>query len=555
MSGYYDVGGGANNYPTILAAAQALTANGVSGPVSFNIYPGTYTGEVYLGSFTGMGQQNPVIFRGAGATMPVVTNGAGNGFNLVGTAYITIRGLEFTNFGNYGIYSTDSGGDSTRYLTIEGCYFHNAGGINQYAYRCHHVSLIGNECNGGNYGLRVRYCPDTEAYNNMIYGTTTAGLYTHNTANSHYSYNSIYDEANYTLRYGSGNEGGTCRNNIAYNYDVSASYGCVFYQSAPSIHDYNNFYAPHGAPIGRYISTSCVTLAALQIASSQEAHSISVDPGFMSTTDLHLCDTSACIDAATPLAMVDEDFDGDLRDPITPCIGCDEVGGSGLRLTMTPVNPPIIIPAGGGIIQFDAQIENRGENPQTFDAWTDVRLPNGAVFGPLILRTGLGIAPSQTISRTGIGQTVPGSAPPGNYAYIGNVGIYPDSILDFEEFGFSKVILDAGGSGLYRNWTCTGFFGDELSVSRAPSEYTLFEPSPNPFNPSTTLCFNLPEAGEVSLKVFDTLGREVTLLAEGWYPSGTHETVFDGTLLASGIYFAVFESAEVKTTKKLILVK
>ncbi len=560
MSGIYDVGGGANNYPDLVSAGQALTTNGLGGAVNFNVYPGTYTGQISLGVITGSSAANTIIFHGIpGPTgqRPVVTNAGDDAFYLTGTSYVTIENFEFTGCGGYGgIYTYYSGGDSSHHIIIKDNYFHSqAVSYNQYSYRCHHITLCNNEVSGGSYGLRVRYCPNTEAYNNMIYGTTTAGLYTHNTANSHYSYNSIYDESNYTLRYGSGNEGGTCRNNIAYNYDVTASYGCVFYQSAPSIHDYNNFYAPNGAPIARYLSTSCATLTALQSASGQEANSISVDPGFLSATDLHISDTSACIAAGTPIASIGEDFDGDFRDPVIPCIGCDELGGSGLILAMTPVNPPIQIPASGGAFRYDAIIENTTQNTYTFDAWTKVVLPSGAVYGPIILRTGLSITPGQTMGRTNVGQTVPGSAPSGYYAYIGNLGIYPGTVFDNEEFGFRKLAGDASASGYEQDWTCNGFFGDEFSASSAPSEYTLFEPSPNPFNPSTNLSFYLPEAGDVSLKVFDTLGREVILLAEGWYPSGTHETVFNGTRLTSGIYFAVFETTGVKATKKLMMVK
>ena len=554
MSGNYDVGGGANHYATITAAAQALTANGVAGPVTFSVYPGTYTGEIYLGLIAGMGQQNPVVFQGTGAAMPVVTNPAGYGFNIMGSSYITIKKLEFTNFGNYGIYSTASGIDSANNITIEGCYFHSAGsGINQYAFNCHHIYLIGNECNGGNYGLRVRYCPNTYAYNNMIYNTTTSGLYTHMTANSEYYFNSIYGTGTYPLRYGSGNEGGMCMNNISYN--PGATGACVFYQSQPAQHDYNCYYAPLGnvaiwLTIGNYLQT----LQQLQATSNQEAHSISVDPAFLSFTDLHLSDTSACVAAGTPVALVSEDFDGDPRDPTTPCIGCDEVGGSGLVVTLTPVNPPIVIPAGGGSFQFNAQIENREQSASTFDAWTEAALPSGGVYGPIILRTGLSIAPGQTIARHGIGQFVPGYAPSGTYGYIGNVGVYPNIIIDNDEFGFSKQPGDES-SNHSQGWACYGFFGSEPLSASTPDEYALSVPTPNPFNPAANMTFIISETGWVSLKVYDTLGREIALLAEGFYPAGSYEVVFDGSQLSSGVYFAFFEAGGQRNAQKLMLIK
>ncbi|MBL7190413.1 T9SS type A sorting domain-containing protein, partial [bacterium] len=65
----------------------------------------------------------------------------------------------------------------------------------------------------------------------------------------------------------------------------------------------------------------------------------------------------------------------------------------------------------------------------------------------------------------------------------------------------------------------------------------LHSPHPNPFNPATVISFELKDAGEVSLIVYDVQGREVQSLVTGHLSLGYHEVVFDGTNLSSGMYF------------------
>jgi hypothetical protein len=78
---------------------------------------------------------------------------------------------------------------------------------------------------------------------------------------------------------------------------------------------------------------------------------------------------------------------------------------------------------------------------------------------------------------------------------------------------------------------------------------------PNPFNPTTKICFTLPQNRKVSLKVFDALGREVADLANDVFTAGTHEVEFDATNLASGIYFYTIRTAQGSITKKMLLIK
>jgi len=88
-----------------------------------------------------------------------------------------------------------------------------------------------------------------------------------------------------------------------------------------------------------------------------------------------------------------------------------------------------------------------------------------------------------------------------------------------------------------------------------PGEFALSQNYPNPFNPSTTIAFSLPHAANVSVKVFDMLGREVATLVNGYTASGLHEIQFDATNLASGVYVYRLTSGSFTAVKKMTVVK
>ncbi|HLA68441.1 MAG TPA: T9SS type A sorting domain-containing protein [Bacteroidota bacterium] len=78
---------------------------------------------------------------------------------------------------------------------------------------------------------------------------------------------------------------------------------------------------------------------------------------------------------------------------------------------------------------------------------------------------------------------------------------------------------------------------------------------PNPFNPSTTISFVLPEDGNVTLKVYDLLGRAVAELVNGTMKAGSHETMFDASKLPSGVYFYKLDFGGKSISKKFVLTK
>jgi hypothetical protein len=110
-----------------------------------------------------------------------------------------------------------------------------------------------------------------------------------------------------------------------------------------------------------------------------------------------------------------------------------------------------------------------------------------------------------------------------------------------------------GEAGMILRYSPTA--GSDERPEQLPQEIRLQAAYPNPFNPSTTIAYDLPKASHISLRVFDLLGREVVVLKDGLVEAGTHRLTFDGTSLASGIYFARLEAGEFSQTRKLMLLK
>jgi hypothetical protein len=104
----------------------------------------------------------------------------------------------------------------------------------------------------------------------------------------------------------------------------------------------------------------------------------------------------------------------------------------------------------------------------------------------------------------------------------------------------------------------TGVIEENNSI---PQKFALYQNYPNPFNPVTNIKFSLPELSKVKLSIFNILGREVDLIAEGNFESGIHSLNWDGSQFSSGIYFVKFYAQSISNnknfnaTKKIMLIK
>jgi hypothetical protein len=88
-----------------------------------------------------------------------------------------------------------------------------------------------------------------------------------------------------------------------------------------------------------------------------------------------------------------------------------------------------------------------------------------------------------------------------------------------------------------------------------PAEYALSQNYPNPFNPTTVIRFTVPQQTNVSLKVYDMLGREVAVLTDGDRPPGSYAVQFDASRYSSGVYIYRLLAGSQVLTKKMTLLK
>lgn len=137
------------------------------------------------------------------------------------------------------------------------------------------------------------------------------------------------------------------------------------------------------------------------------------------------------------------------------------------------------------------------------------------------------------------------------------------SPVDAEIVEDKIYILEHRGNGLNNDektqiWEID-FNGTTTSIEEYGNElakhFQLNQNYPNPFNPTTNISFELPKSGEVSLKVFDMLGREVQELINGYQAAGAHQVQFNAENLPSGMYIYRLKSGSVELTRKMMLIK
>jgi len=180
-----------------------------------------------------------------------------------------------------------------------------------------------------------------------------------------------------------------------------------------------------------------------------------------------------------------------------------------ISVSLIPFTDPVQIPASGGSFEFYAFVTNSATTAQEAGLWIYMIDPSGVATDPVL---GPGTANLQP-GTTGWYriQNIAGTAAPGVWTYVGNAGVYPDTVWGSDSFEFEKL---ATGDG-----------------------------------------FALPEAARVSLNVYDVSGRLVAKLIDGWRDAGLQEITFDASNLATGVYIYHLTAGKHNAAGKMVLMK
>ena len=96
---------------------------------------------------------------------------------------------------------------------------------------------------------------------------------------------------------------------------------------------------------------------------------------------------------------------------------------------------------------------------------------------------------------------------------------------------------------------------DASAISETPHSFRLAKAFPNPFNPVTTISFEVPHESNVKLEVYDITGSKIKILADNNFQAGYHSLSWDASNVSSGIYFIKMQSERFSEVQKLMLVK
>jgi hypothetical protein len=231
------------------------------------------------------------------------------------------------------------------------------------------------------------------------------------------------------------------------------------------------------------------------------------------------------------------------------------------------------VDSGDGTVTFDVTCENESAIAgYQFDLLSDGLLTISSVSGDGNLSGAAGFMLSAS-TTTVIAFSLAGSTiPEGSSGALCNITATYDivnagqvvAVYAEEEGPNGNRLLFSGAGGTQldaywedRNWTV----GTALSINpHLINKFELSDNYPNPFNPSTNINFSVANYGEVTLVVFDALGREVNKLASGVYAPGNYNVIWNGSdhngnEMSSGMYFYRLNAGDFTQTKKMLFMK
>ncbi len=125
---------------------------------------------------------------------------------------------------------------------------------------------------------------------------------------------------------------------------------------------------------------------------------------------------------------------------------------------------------------------------------------------------------------------------PGVSLFAANNSASNDTYWAYDEFTFTAV-------------------PESVEDQELVNSFSLTQNYPNPFNPSTTIKYSVPQLTNVSLKIYDVLGKEVSTLVNAQQAQGVYEVTFDASNLASGMYIYTIQAGSFTSSKKMLLMK
>ncbi len=128
--------------------------------------------------------------------------------------------------------------------------------------------------------------------------------------------------------------------------------------------------------------------------------------------------------------------------------------------------------------------------------------------------------------------------------------------ISFIDFGDSSYVSDSLGAELNVS-SRRGYikFTNITRITTIPNEFKLNQNYPNPFNPITTISYDLPQASDVKLNVYDITGRLIQTLVDKKQSTEQYSVRFNASQYSSSVYFYRFQTDDFVQTKKMLLIK
>jgi hypothetical protein len=221
-------------------------------------------------------------------------------------------------------------------------------------------------------------------------------------------------------------------------------------------------------------------------------------------------------------------------------------------LTVDSIAPVLTLNAGSGSILVSLADTAKGSNPlpvelTSFTATSNNNNVNLKWSSATELRNSGFYIERKFVSNTSSWEKIGFVKGAGNSNTVTNYLFTDNNSFVSGKYQYRLKQVDINGSYSYSGIV-------EINIS-LPKEYSLSQNYPNPFNPSTVIEYSVPKSGNVEIKVFNTIGEEVTLIMNEYKEAGNYSVNFNAAALSSGIYFYQLKSGNFSSIKKMILIK